>query len=246
MGRLRVVYFYRRGANPRVRQGGLKLPQPNEPGAGQAAHAAGAPGHPGAGMQPRRPLSASAARARVTMRRTGNERMTGAPSAGSVVLRLARPADAHTIANMSRELIENGLGWSWRRERVEMQIGCQDTVALVAESRRCIVGFAIMYFGAEVAHLNLLAVARTRQRKGVGRRLIAWLEKSARVAGIASVRLEVRAKNRGARAFYRALGYQEIALAPRYYRGRESAVRMEHSLIPIEVRDGAAPARDGL
>ncbi|NIR31369.1 MAG: GNAT family N-acetyltransferase [Gammaproteobacteria bacterium] len=179
------------------------------------------------------------------MRRPDDDRMAGAAPAESVTLRLARPADADTIGNMSRELIENGLGWSWRRERVELQIDCPDTVALVAESRRCIVGFAIMYFGAEVAHLNLLAVARARQRMGIGRRLITWLERSARVAGVASVRLEVRANNRSARAFYRALGYCEIALAPRYYRGRESAIRMEHTLIPIRVPDGATPPRNG-
>lgn len=165
--------------------------------------------------------------------------------AESVTLRLARAADADTLANMSRELIENGLGWSWRRERVRLQIDCPDTVVLVAESRRCIVGFAIMYFGAEVAHLNLLAVARARQRMGIGRRLMAWVERSARTAGIASVRLEVRANNRSARAFYRALGYREIALASRYYRGRESAIRMEHILIPIRVPDAAAPPPDG-
>lgn len=175
------------------------------------------------------------------MRGTEDSRAPPAEAAG-VTLRLARPADAGTIAGMSRELIEAGLGWSWRQERVARQIECPDTVVLVAEARRCLVGFAIMYFGADAAHLNLLAVVRARQRMGVGRRLMGWLERSARVAGIARIHLEVRAGNRGARAFYRALGYREIALAPRYYRGRESAVRMERDLrVPETVGD--APGR---
>ena len=33
-------------------------------------------------------------------------------------VRLARPEDADDIATMSRELIERGLPWGWRRDRV--------------------------------------------------------------------------------------------------------------------------------
>lgn len=92
------------------------------------------------------------------------------------------------------------------------------------------IGFAIMRFLEESAHLNLLAVDARYQRLGIGRRLMEWLEQSARVAGTFVISLEVRFNNQGARAFYRRLGYTELARIPRYYAGREAAMRMSRDL----------------
>ena len=87
-----------------------------------------------------------------------------------------------------------------------------------------------MQFFAEHAHLNLLAVDPAYRRFGIGRQLIEWLEETARVGGIFSVNLEVRANNGGALAFYRTLGYRETKYIPGYYSGREAAVGMTHDL----------------
>ena len=57
-----------------------------------------------------------------------------------------------------------------------------------------------------------------------------WLLKSARVAGTASIHLELRSRNQAARRFYRALGFVETAYVPGYYRGREMALRMAREL----------------
>jgi ribosomal-protein-alanine N-acetyltransferase len=147
-----------------------------------------------------------------------------------VHLSLARSADAAEIALMARDLIEHGLGWSWTRARVHRNIRDQDTQTVIARDGDRVVGFAMMYFGADHAHLNLLAVRPSHQRRGIGRRLLAWLEESCRTAGVAAIHLEVRASNAGARRFYRALGFQELALLPRYYRGMESAIWMARDL----------------
>lgn len=149
---------------------------------------------------------------------------------GQVELKLARRGDARGIALMSRDLIEAGLGWSWTPERVTRQIRGADAVVLTARMGRRLLGFAIMHFREEDAYLNLLAVRPTHRRAGIGRRLIRWLEDSASVAGISAIHLEVRANNRGARAFYAKLGYEEAATVPGYYRGRETAIRMRRRL----------------
>lgn len=151
-------------------------------------------------------------------------------AADDVTLKLARAADAEAIARMSRDLIEQGLGWRWTAAHVARQIRCPDTLVLTARSSDRLLGFAIMHYGFEEAHLLLLAVRPQNRRQGIGRRLVAWLEKSARVAGVATVYLEVRAVNRAARAFYESLGYETVRRLPGYYSGRETALRMAHSL----------------
>ncbi len=150
--------------------------------------------------------------------------------AKNITLRPGRPADAEGIAAMSRDLIETGLGWSWGAERVARAIRNKDSVTLLACDRDRIVAFAIMYFGDEHAHLSLLAVRPSHQRLGIGRRLVEWLVDSAYAAGIATIHLELRATNHGARSFYRQLGFSGSAYIPGYYRGREMALRMMRML----------------
>lgn len=148
----------------------------------------------------------------------------------AITLRLGQSGDAAELALMSRDLIERGFGWSWTRARVARTMAGRDTATVVACAGREVIGFAMMYFGEQHAHLNLLAVRPAYQRRGIGRRLMAWLEESARAAGITGIYLEVRVNNQDARRFYRVLGFQELTLLPRYYGGVEAAVWMARDL----------------
>ncbi len=143
-----------------------------------------------------------------------------------IKFRLATAADAPIIAEMSRRLIETGLGWSWTRQRVEHAIRNTETLVLTAVYGSEIIGFGIMDFGDETAHLSLFAVRESFQRQGVGLRMFEWLKSSALTAGLALIRLELRTENLGAQAFYRALGFTETGRTIGYYRGRENALRM--------------------
>jgi ribosomal-protein-alanine N-acetyltransferase len=134
------------------------------------------------------------------------------------------------MAQMSRDLIETGLGWSYDAPKVARMIARVDTVALVACDTQGLAGFAVMQFGDETAHLVLLAVQPRRRRQGIARRLLAWLLDSARIAGIAELSLELRAGNASARAFYRSMGFGDAGLLPGYYQQREPALRMRRVL----------------
>lgn len=148
----------------------------------------------------------------------------------TVTLRPARAPEAQAMALMSRELIETGLGWRYTPLRMAMLLRDTETVALVACDNARIQGFAVMQFGDEKAHLMLLCVQPARQRRGIGRRLLAWLTLSARVAGMASIQVELRADNADALAFYRQLGYVQTELIECYYGGTLAARRMLCSL----------------
>ncbi len=143
-----------------------------------------------------------------------------------IELRFACLGDAQTLALMSRDLVESGLGWTYRAPRVAQLIRDPETVALVTREGAHTIGFAIMSFGEERAHLVLLAVRPTHRRRGIARRMMGWLVDAAAIAGVASIHVELRADNAPAHAMYRALGFAETFRVPRYYRGIETAVRM--------------------
>ena len=156
-------------------------------------------------------------------------------SHAAITLQPAVQRDARTIALMSREYIEHGLAWKYDPARVQAAIRRRDTTVLTAVDRTALAGFAMMEFGDERAHLVLLAVRPTHRRRGIGRRMFEWLLESALTAGVESVHLEMRAGNDAARRFYRALGFSETIVIPRYYSGNEAALRM------IRVLRAAAP-----
>ncbi len=143
---------------------------------------------------------------------------------------LARRSDAETISNMSRWLIEAGLTPMWVPERVLWHLRDRESTVLVARDQARLVGFAVMQFMDTTAHLNLLGVIPTRQRSGIGRQLLRWLEASAVTAGTFLVKLEVREGNFAARRFYASMGYSEAGVIEGYYQGRDNAVRMNRDL----------------
>jgi ribosomal protein S18 acetylase RimI-like enzyme len=148
----------------------------------------------------------------------------------AITLSLARLGDAPAIANMSRRLVEPGLPWSWTPKRVAAHLRQREHLGVIARHEQELIGFVLAQFGTETVHLALLSVAEAHRRTGIGRQLVAWVEESAVVAGLFSIRLEVRATNQGARRFYTALGYSECGTTPGYYSGVEDAVRLQRDL----------------
>jgi len=145
-------------------------------------------------------------------------------------LGLARAADAREIAEMSRDLIEHGLTWSWTPARVQHFISGAESSVVVARRERHVAAFAIMHFGDDVAHLNLLAVAPEHRRQGLGRQLVSWLTATAVEAGVFRINLELRKCNDSARIFYECLGFDRLGIVQGYYQGREAALRMSRFL----------------
>jgi ribosomal-protein-alanine N-acetyltransferase len=150
-------------------------------------------------------------------------------------VQLATSADAEAIAGMSRDHIEQGLGWSWNVARVRRSICDPETnVAVVRENGR-VLAFGIMKYREEVAHLLLFAVRRSHQRQGIGSLVLRWLETVARSSGVTRIDLECRRDNGAARNFYGEHGYHEHVISRGYYSGVEDAVRLEKWLVaPVD------------
>ena len=145
-------------------------------------------------------------------------------------IELATRDDVPAIATLSRDAIEAGLEWSWTPPRVGRAVRDRNTNVIVARDGPRLLGFAIMRYDEERAHLLLLAVAAAVRRRGIGTALLQWLEATARVAGIATIELEARADNDAAAAFYRRNGWRRTGIVHGYYRGMIDAVRLARTL----------------
>lgn len=145
-------------------------------------------------------------------------------------IRLATPADARAIAELSRDVIEAGLGWSYTPARILAAIRSRNTNVAVIHDAGRLLAAGIMDYGDVAAHLVLFGVQRDHRRRGLGRHLLAWLETCAVTAGLQTIGVEVRADNPGAIAFYQTQGYGLRDRVPGYYRGRLDAVRLAKQL----------------
>ena len=145
----------------------------------------------------------------------------------SIQVRIASDSDATEIAAMSRDLIEYGLPWKWRPQRVSRAIENPDTNVAVIREQSALIAFGIMEYLDEDAHLLLFAVRSGSQRHGIGSELLRWLEASALVAGAQRIRLEARRENAGARNFYNENGYHERLIKAGMYSGAVDGIRME-------------------
>ena len=140
---------------------------------------------------------------------------------------IARPSDAGAIAVMSRDLIEYGLEWRWRPDRVSRAIADPDTNVAVLRREEELIAFGIMEYLDDEAYLILFAVDRSSQRQGVGSALLRWLEAAARAAGSQRIRVDTRRENVAARCFYNEHGYHERLLESRMYSKAVDGVRLE-------------------
>lgn len=146
---------------------------------------------------------------------------------GNLEIRLASQADAAEIAAMSRDYIEKDLPWTWTEARVAFSIASRETNVVVAREAGAIVGFGIMSYPHDDAHLLLFAVRPESRRRGVGSAMLSLLEGVGRELGMRRIRVECRRDNDAARNFYAEHGYHELAIHRRMYRGLADGITLE-------------------
>lgn len=104
----------------------------------------------------------------------------------------------------------------------------------VRDADGSLVGYYLLMYALDEAHLLDVAVAGARQGQGLGRQLLERVGARARSQGMASIFLEVRPSNERALAVYRRFGYEQIGLRKGYYpasaAGREDAIVMRLAL----------------
>jgi ribosomal protein S18 acetylase RimI-like enzyme len=106
-------------------------------------------------------------------------------------------------------------------DRLAAQSGARIWLAFAADGTPaglaiCFAGFST--FAAQpLLNLHDLAVAPAHRGRGVGRRLLAAVERDARATGCCKVTLEVRDDNASARRLYQSLGYGDGTAPHRFW-----------------------------
>ncbi|MBO1111932.1 tRNA (adenosine(37)-N6)-threonylcarbamoyltransferase complex dimerization subunit type 1 TsaB [Bordetella petrii] len=157
------------------------------------------------------------------------------PPAGPVLAAMAE-ADLDEVAALEAQV----QAFPWTRGNFADALAAGYEARVLRQDGR-LAGFCVAMLAPDVAHLLVIAVARSRHRQGLGTQLIDWCEQCARQRGLPALLLEVRPSNRAALAFYERRGFQRIGMRRGYYPAgkgqREDALVMQKTL----VRDGGQP-----
>lgn len=122
----------------------------------------------------------------------------------------------------------------WSRANFTESLASGYDAWTVRDAEGVLVGYYLLMYAVDEAHLLDVAVCASRQRQGLGRHLLDCIGARAREQGMLSVLLEVRPSNERALAVYRRYGYREIGRRKAYYPAhagqREDAIVMRIDL----------------
>lgn len=139
-----------------------------------------------------------------------------------------RWTDLPEIASVEAEVFP-GEEWDERTWWAELALRPRRHYVLAraaAPEDATLLGYAGLDLGADVADVMTIAVTPAARGRGLGRRLLRDLLRTADDADLPSVMLEVRADNGAAIALYRAHGFDDVRVRPRYYPGGVDALIM--------------------
>jgi ribosomal protein S18 acetylase RimI-like enzyme len=97
--------------------------------------------------------------------------------------------------------------WNDPHKDIRRKLAVRPDLFLVGVEEGQVVGYIMAGYEGHRGWLNYLAVDPSRQRRGLGRALVAEAERLLRASGCPKISLQVRAANEGVVAFYRRLGY---------------------------------------
>jgi ribosomal-protein-alanine acetyltransferase len=125
----------------------------------------------------------------------------------------------------------------WTQKMLETSLGKDDCFGV--ESGGVLVGYALVSYILDEAHLLNICIDPRYKRKGYGRKLLQFVVAKAIEKSSSTFFLEVRESNRSAIELYFSEGFNEVGVRPDYYPakdGREDAVLMTLELsVDIQV-----------
>ncbi|MBA2708903.1 MAG: ribosomal protein S18-alanine N-acetyltransferase [Gemmatimonadaceae bacterium] len=132
----------------------------------------------------------------------------------SLVIRPANAADIMAVAAIERLTFSDP--WSGREFTAVLAL-THAIFLVVADEGGDVAGYAVVSCVADEAEVLNIAVSPTRQRSGLGGRLLDAAMDQAKTRGAGKFFLEVRESNAAARALYASRGFKGISRRNGYY-----------------------------
>ncbi len=147
-----------------------------------------------------------------------------------IIIRAMEQGDVDQVMVIERAVVEFPWTPSIYSDCIKVGYSCW-----VLEDNKEILGYGLLSMAANEAHILNLCIKPSRQRQGLGLRMMKYLIEEAKKLNARSVYLEVRVSNLGALELYKHLGFLQIGRRQGYYPakdGREDALVLELSLKP--------------
>lgn len=100
-------------------------------------------------------------------------------------------------------------------------------LVLVAEENKKIAGFLSVIKNYDCADVMMIATGLSYRRKGVATKLLSEAVEMLKNLGVNRLLLEVNETNIGAIELYKKLGFKQISIRKKYYKGQFDALIME-------------------
>lgn len=157
-----------------------------------------------------------------------------------MIARKANEEDAARIAEIERAVFSD----AWSEDAVRETM-CQKTAEIyVAEDRKTIVGYIVIYTVLDESEVVRIAVDAGFRERGTGGFLLDTVISEGALKGTDVWHLEVRKSNMAARALYQKKGFRDAGIRKGFYDNpKEDAVLMTRSL---ETVSGVQEERDRL
>lgn len=142
-----------------------------------------------------------------------------------MIIRRAEAGDLTSMMDIEIQVFP-GTAWSAEQMADELARTADTRWYAVAESEGLVVGYVGLYVSPPDADVQTVAVAKSQQGGGVGRRLVAAAIDHAWQVGCARIFLEVRADNEPALTLYATEGFVRMGRRSRYYPDGTDAITM--------------------
>lgn len=140
-----------------------------------------------------------------------------------IIFRKMKKQDIVQVAKIEKTYLTT----PWSLKEIEDSFARENYIFIVAEKNGSIIGYIGLYFILEEGNITNILVEESHRGQGIGTNLLTNMIQAAKIQGVTSVTLEVRASNEQAMRIYDHNGFEKEGTRKDYYSNpKEDAIIM--------------------
>ncbi len=146
------------------------------------------------------------------------------------MIRRFKEDDILKIVELENSTLNTSLGFDMLKSSLDNEMA----YFFVLEENEKILGYISTMFDGEIVEILNFAVDKSYQHKGLGSKILAYIDNYFYSLNAKSMILEVRNNNISAIKIYEKFGFKQIHIRKNYYSNGDDALILEHKLISCE------------